>query len=194
MSTHGGDRGYDAPTTRLTRLSQLGREGPRRQGDISESSTDCTGIHDTFQARELRGAERRTIKVNAFLPLMRCGAYPPAIRRSRAGEANRSKRTITEEATDHTMRTTALVLLSTAVLLIGCSDPRPDEHSTSEKHTPAVGSDRDAHGCIPSAGYRWCATTNQCERPWEIAKAKGFEPTAEAFEQYCQRNTQQGTN
>lgn len=191
MSTHGGDRGYDAPTTRL---SQLGREGPRRQGDISESSTDCTGIHDTFQARELRGAERRTIKVNAFLPLMRCGAYPPAIRRSRAGEANRSKRTITEEATDHTMRTTALVLLSTAVLLIGCSDPRPDEHSTSEKHTPAVGSDRDAHGCIPSAGYRWCATTNQCERPWEIAKAKGFEPTAEAFEQYCQRNTQQGTN
>jgi hypothetical protein len=137
---------------------------------------------------------KEKINVNAFLLTMLCGAYPAAIRRARAGEANRSKHTIIEEAIDHTMRTTVLVLLSTAALLIGCSDPGPDEPSTSEKHAPAVGSDRDAHGCIPSAGYRWCASTNQCERPWEIAKAKGFEPTAEAFEQYCQRNTQQGTN
>ncbi len=30
-----------------------------------------------------------------------------------------------------------------------------------------VGGDRDAHGCIPSAGYAWCASLNQCIRPWE---------------------------
>jgi hypothetical protein len=92
------------------------------------------------------------------------------------------------------MRTPALFFLSAAALLIGCSDPGSDEPSSAEKHIPVVGSDHDAHGCIVSAGYRWCATTNQCERPWEIAKAKGFEPTAKAFEQYCRSNAQQGTN
>lgn len=30
-----------------------------------------------------------------------------------------------------------------------------------------VGSDRDGHGCIPSAGYSWCQTLKKCHRPWE---------------------------
>ena len=51
--------------------------------------------------------------------------------------------------------------------------------------TPAPGSDRDAHGCIPSAGYSWCARTNKCERPWELAKANGFENTREAYDKFC---------
>jgi len=29
------------------------------------------------------------------------------------------------------------------------------------------GSDRDAHGCIPSAGYTWCEEKQKCLRPWE---------------------------
>ncbi|VVC00943.1 Bacterial extracellular solute-binding proteins, family 3 [uncultured archaeon] len=29
------------------------------------------------------------------------------------------------------------------------------------------GSDRDAHGCIPSAGYSWCGEKNKCLRVWE---------------------------
>ena len=29
------------------------------------------------------------------------------------------------------------------------------------------GSGRDAHGCIPSAGYSWCEALAQCVRPWE---------------------------
>ncbi|GAB3347550.1 hypothetical protein [Lysobacter tyrosinilyticus] len=58
--------------------------------------------------------------------------------------------------------------------------------SDAGKTEPAMpGSDRDAHGCIPSAGYSWCARTNQCERPWELAKAKGFENTPQGFEQFC---------
>ena len=48
-----------------------------------------------------------------------------------------------------------------------------------------VGGDRDEHGCIKSAGYSWCARTNQCERPWELAKKHGFENTQEAFDKFC---------
>ena len=29
------------------------------------------------------------------------------------------------------------------------------------------GSDRDEYGCIPSAGYSWCASLSECVRPWE---------------------------
>jgi len=30
-----------------------------------------------------------------------------------------------------------------------------------------VGNDRDAHGCIGSAGYSWCEQKNRCLRVWE---------------------------
>jgi len=30
-----------------------------------------------------------------------------------------------------------------------------------------VGADRDAHGCIGSAGYSWSEELGQCIRPWE---------------------------
>ena len=50
---------------------------------------------------------------------------------------------------------------------------------------PMVGGDRDAHGCIGSAGYAWCDTTRQCERPWELAKAHGFANSAQGYEQFC---------
>lgn len=32
---------------------------------------------------------------------------------------------------------------------------------------PVVGGDRDAYGCIPSAGYQWCEFKEKCIRPWE---------------------------
>lgn len=50
---------------------------------------------------------------------------------------------------------------------------------------PAPGSDRDAHGCIASAGYSWCVSTNQCERPWELAQKHGFKQTKEVFDAFC---------
>ncbi|MFH1222044.1 MAG: hypothetical protein V1492_03085 [Candidatus Micrarchaeota archaeon] len=46
----------------------------------------------------------------------------------------------------------ALVL---ALLFAGCIQPGPP------------GSDRDAYGCIPSAGYQWCNATQKCYRSWE---------------------------
>jgi len=36
-----------------------------------------------------------------------------------------------------------------------------------ENETPMPGSDRDEHGCIPSAGYSWCEAKQKCYRPWE---------------------------
>lgn len=42
------------------------------------------------------------------------------------------------------------------ILLAGC---------TSNQQMP--GSDRDAHGCIGSAGYTWCEAKAKCLRVWE---------------------------
>jgi hypothetical protein len=33
--------------------------------------------------------------------------------------------------------------------------------------TTMVGGDRDAHGCIPSAGYTWSESAQKCVRSWE---------------------------
>lgn len=68
--------------------------------------------------------------------------------------------------------------LAVLVLFAGCVT-----ETTNTQVMP--GSDRDAHGCIPSAGYAWCSKTGACERPFELAAAKGFENTAAAFDNYC---------
>ncbi|AIY44137.1 Subtilisin-like serine protease [Collimonas arenae] len=44
------------------------------------------------------------------------------------------------------------------VLMTACTSPPP---------AAMPGSDRDAHGCIPSAGYQWDEAQQQCVRPWE---------------------------
>jgi len=48
-----------------------------------------------------------------------------------------------------------------------------------------IGGTRDAHGCLPAAGYTWCARIRQCVRPWEYAAKKGFANTPEAFQRAC---------
>ena len=48
-----------------------------------------------------------------------------------------------------------------------------------------IGGDKDAHGCIGSAGFKWCAKTNKCERPWELAKKEKFEKSTKAFNGFC---------
>ncbi len=75
----------------------------------------------------------------------------------------------------------ACVSLMVVFLLFACADnPSP--------RGSLPGSDRDPHGCIPSAGYTWCERTSRCERPWELAKSQGFPLSQEAFDEYC-RNT-----
>lgn len=61
--------------------------------------------------------------------------------------------------------------------------------SDAPRPAPAPGSDRDAQGCIASAGYAWCAATRRCERPWELARQQGFGPTAQAFDAFCKNRS-----
>ena len=74
-----------------------------------------------------------------------------------------------------------------AIALLGCSTSKGAEGgaTTSTVATPEAemaGADRDEHGCIPSAGFRWCEQTMECERPWELAKQEGFANSLEAFD------------
>ncbi|WP_428310489.1 peptidase [Hydrocarboniphaga sp.] len=67
-------------------------------------------------------------------------------------------------------------VFAAAVMLAACTQPSAP---------PVVGGDRDAHGCIGSAGYSWCAREALCVRPWELAGQRGFANEANAFDAYC---------
>ena len=55
-----------------------------------------------------------------------------------------------------------LIFLILAGLLLGYL-----LYQYSNRRKDKLGSERDIHGCIPSAGYRWCEVTQKCIRPWE---------------------------
>lgn len=79
-------------------------------------------------------------------------------------------------------------LSRTAILLciLCCPLAVAGEVPPEPAHGPAmVGANRDAHGCIPSAGYLWCERESACVRPWEFAAEKDLASTPEAFERYC---------
>jgi len=83
------------------------------------------------------------------------------------------------------VRTLGATLVA-AVALGACAAPGtpPAPASSATSTAPAMpGGDRDAHGCLPSAGYQWCARTARCERPWELAKQLGI--AAEGVSAYC---------
>ena len=83
------------------------------------------------------------------------------------------------------MRRVALLCFPAFFFLGACSGEISPEPEAAGVNQPLVGSDRDAHGCITSAGYRWCAAEKKCVRPWELAKEKDLDPTPEAFDEYC---------
>lgn len=61
----------------------------------------------------------------------------------------------------------------------------PSTNGTTDE-PPIVGGDRDAHGCIGSAGYIWSEIRKTCVRIWEVgvrlnAKAAGIDQTTSAF-------------
>jgi hypothetical protein len=70
-----------------------------------------------------------------------------------------------------------LTALATILLVIGFfvafqfskqSASTPNSTQTAATPTSAVvGSDRDIHGCIGSAGYSWCESKQKCLRVWE---------------------------
>jgi len=84
--------------------------------------------------------------------------------------------------------TKAALTVGFLIALNGCnnSGTASSTAASQTKATAKTGADKDAHGCIGSAGFKWCTKTNQCERPWELAKEKNFEKNAEAFDSFCQ--------
>jgi predicted amidohydrolase YtcJ len=58
-----------------------------------------------------------------------------------------------------------------------------NEASTAQQ---PVGSDKDEHGCIGSAGYQWCGKTEECVRPWELTAQSGRDNTPEALKSLCE--------
>jgi hypothetical protein len=72
------------------------------------------------------------------------------------------------------------------VMTVGACSSGPAHVSEPAATGPVVvGGDRDEHGCIPSAGYQWCANVSACARPWELASERGFDNSAEAFAAFC---------
>lgn len=47
------------------------------------------------------------------------------------------------------------------------NEPKIIDEEKVEEDSNIVGADRDEHGCIGSAGYRWCEGDEKCFRPWE---------------------------
>jgi len=81
-----------------------------------------------------------------------------------------------------------LLLIPALLVLAACASPdnaAPRADGKPSTTTPKVGGDRDAHGCIGSAGYQWCEHSQRCERPWELAQAHGLANSAEAIDAYC---------
>ncbi|MDH5828118.1 hypothetical protein [Sphingobacterium faecium] len=52
-----------------------------------------------------------------------------------------------------------------SIILLSCQTNNKQIANTQE--TKIVGSDRDVHGCIASAGYTWSALKDSCIRPFE---------------------------
>ncbi|WP_409421519.1 hypothetical protein ABHF91_00300 [Pseudaeromonas sp. ZJS20] len=76
------------------------------------------------------------------------------------------------------MSKSLLLMLPLLPLLLAC---QPDSPPAESK----VGADRDVHGCIPSAGYRWCEQQQACVRPWELTKSDTNQTAEEAFQIQC---------
>ena len=83
-----------------------------------------------------------------------------------------------------TFRLILVAVLPTALAACNVAPPPPRDESVAPMDRK-VGGDRDAHGCIASAGYQWCERAKRCARSWELAKEIGFDNTQDGFAQYC---------
>lgn len=64
------------------------------------------------------------------------------------------------------MKNTIIILA--AIVVSGCAGNKK----------ALVGTDKDSHGCIGSAGYTWCEAQKKCVRSWEEPCAAGEKVTA----------------
>ncbi len=62
-----------------------------------------------------------------------------------------------------------------SILILTLSMTACQRSATSEVATATAGQERDAHGCIPTAGYLWSPARNACVKVFEAGIA--FDPT-----------------
>jgi hypothetical protein len=80
----------------------------------------------------------------------------------------------------------ALVIFALATALGACAGKPATVVDDAAPPAPRpIGGDRDAHACLPAAGYTWCEREKRCVRPWELANEAGFENTADGFARPC---------
>jgi hypothetical protein len=60
-----------------------------------------------------------------------------------------------------------LLLVFNGNFSLDSNTPETSQSTTTVKNEPVVGNDKDAHGCIGSAGYTWCESSQKCLRVWE---------------------------
>ena len=67
------------------------------------------------------------------------------------------------------IKVVSVCMICSRTLLAGCGNGGKKEAETSEKEEKGavVGSDKDNHGCIASAGYTWSEVQKDCIRLWE---------------------------
>ncbi|MCC7574327.1 hypothetical protein KO361_01945 [Candidatus Woesearchaeota archaeon] len=61
------------------------------------------------------------------------------------------------------------LLLILALTITACTKEQTNDQNANDNDTeePILGGDTDEYGCIPSAGYTWCPSLNECVRVWE---------------------------
>ena len=59
------------------------------------------------------------------------------------------------------------------------------ESAAPNASMPITGADKDAKGCIASAGFIWCNKENQCVQPWEYAASVAIPNTEDSVGSYC---------
>jgi len=88
----------------------------------------------------------------------------------------------------------ALLFLLAVMASAGAADAVPpaalrdgsgEREPARPSRQPLPGADRDAHGCIGSAGYAWCARKKACVRPWELLRREGREVSEAEFRARC---------
>ena len=66
----------------------------------------------------------------------------------------------------------AAILLAVLVIVYVPFTPASSESGEGDKPTASlVGADKDAHGCIASAGYTYSVVRQECVRVWEVGTA-----------------------
>lgn len=67
------------------------------------------------------------------------------------------------------LKITVLIACITIMTSCGYNTRKSEQNSENiqESETKLVGSDRDSHGCISSAGYQWSELLKDCIRPFE---------------------------